>query len=516
MGLIGCVLNNSDVMPKAATIVQPAAFYMKGNSEIWSAMLKMKHFEINSITVTDRMHGGNWEQDRLSEHLTACEQICHSSAMWKVYADIVLEKQILRKIVTKCAEVTEKVYGYSGPIEDLLWDVKSDLFEAAQVNSPTSTEEIWGIDQLYDFKIDSDPNAVIGVKHGKTTRFLCKSFAAWLIGQTGSGKSSLLSQLAFGWAAGKSVWGIMPIKPLRILIVQAENDIGDAAEFTQGIFRSMGIDPMSETFDLLRENIRIVTERRTTGARFCDWLGRKILDHKADVVFVDPFLSFAGVNVGLLHECSIFLRSHLNPVLVETGAILINAHHTGKPKFDKNVKTPTALDYAYAGIGSSELVNWARAAMVLLSLGDGRHYELKLAKRGMRAGARHPDVDDIPGDFTTSIFLRQCSDHIYWEQIPPADEPGSEAQPTQQGGQQANGRPSKVMQIAASDLSGFLNSIPPKGDNGKDTAVRLERWLAGRFEDVSARMCEKVIPLLVANQKLVKTGDRLYMKGPRG
>jgi hypothetical protein len=46
-------------------------------------------------------------------------------------------------------------------------------------------------------------------------------------------------------------------------------------------------------------------------------------------------------------------------------------HHTGKPKTLKETKNWTDIDYAYSGLGSSELVNWARAVMVLKPLDPG-------------------------------------------------------------------------------------------------------------------------------------------------
>ena len=50
------------------------------------------------------------------------------------------------------------------------------------------------------------------------------------VGQSGIGKSSLCMQLAINWALGRTTFGIRPERPLKSLIVQAENDVGDVAE----------------------------------------------------------------------------------------------------------------------------------------------------------------------------------------------------------------------------------------------------------------------------------------------
>jgi hypothetical protein len=69
--------------------------------------------------------------------------------------------------------------------------------------------------------LQNDPSALI--KH----RFLCRRAALLLVGATGLGKSSLSMQLMIKWAVGQPVFGLEPVKPLRSLLVQAENDDGD-------------------------------------------------------------------------------------------------------------------------------------------------------------------------------------------------------------------------------------------------------------------------------------------------
>src|SRR5215831_9109869 len=85
---------------------------------------------------------------------------------------------------------------------------------------------------LNDFvrPLANDPDELI--KH----RFLCKGGGLLLVGPTGHGKSSLSMQLMIKWALGQSVFGLEPARPLKSLLIQAENDDGDLGEMREGVF----------------------------------------------------------------------------------------------------------------------------------------------------------------------------------------------------------------------------------------------------------------------------------------
>src|SRR6478736_5147068 len=71
---------------------------------------------------------------------------------------------------------------------------------------------------------ENDPAELL--KH----RYLCKGGGLLLVGPTGHGKSSLAMQFMIKWAVGQAVFGIEPARPLKSLLIQAENDDGDLAE----------------------------------------------------------------------------------------------------------------------------------------------------------------------------------------------------------------------------------------------------------------------------------------------
>lgn len=366
----------------------------------------------------------------------------------------------------------------------------------------TDTQEHWTVDQLLDYDIDHDPNAVIGLRDGRTTRYLCKGFGAWVIGQSGTGKSSLAIQQGYTWALGRDFFGVAPVIPPRILVVQNENDKGDCAEAVQGVAKYLC--NTEEDMDMIRERTHIIRCRGLTGGDFIKWLQDEVLRFKADIAYVDPLLRFAGIEVSRQDQCTKFLNELIDPMLKTTGVILNGCHHTGKPKAMRETKGWSTYDMAYSGIGSSELVNWARAISILTLVDEERKiFELRLAKRGFRAWATHPT-----GEQTIKLFLKHSSNGLFWEQVE-VSEVLSETE-------EKPGRPkSLVQQIASMNLHSFCAACSPDGESKREIARRLEAWLSTQNFDGSVETCRKVVSRLVETQKLVKLESGLYTRGPQ-
>jgi len=352
------------------------------------------------------------------------------------------------------------------------------------------TGETVTVETLASFDAGKDTNTILG------SRWLCRGGSLLLVGQSGTGKSSLAVQMAVCWALGRDVFGIKhPTgKPLKSLFVQAENDVGDLSEMIQGVLAGLGISAFSDDFDLLKRNLIFVRDTTHTGFAFTEAV-RKLIDrHKPDIVFIDPLLSFIGDDISKQSVCGQFLRNWLNPIADATGVVWVMVHHTNKPSLDKGAKSGwKTADYAYSGSGSSELTNWARAVATLGMLDDGE-FELKLAKRGMRAGACEPD-----GTPTTRLFLKHATEGIRWDQCtePPLQE-------------HKNGRPSKVEALLAEGLGQFLDATPAGGEGLRECTRRLENFAATKRFDVSKTTCRQTIGKLVENGALAKRDGRYF------
>jgi RecA-family ATPase len=262
-------------------------------------------------------------------------------------------------------------------------------------------------DTLENYDTKNDPNHVVG--HG---RYLCRGGSLLVTGQSGIGKSSFVMQMAASWAIGRELFGIPVIRPLRIAVVQAECDIGDLAEAYQGVSSGMRLSPEEKA--LCKTNLKFFTEASKTGKDFVDLCRKIIVRHKLDVLVADPLLSYVGGDLSKQEVCSHFLRNLVQPVLQETGCIMVFIHHEGKPKPQEVKDGQTVSDQMYSGIGSSELVNWARAIInIRRESKELPVFSFNLTKRGKLAGMRTPD-----GKPTLSLKLKHADDRVLWEVAP--------------------------------------------------------------------------------------------------
>jgi ABC-type dipeptide/oligopeptide/nickel transport system ATPase subunit len=323
-----------------------------------------------------------------------------------------------------------------------------------------ATVEVQTYGQLFKYVPEEDKTQLLG------NRWVCQGGQLLLVGQSGIGKSSLSVQAAMTWALGMPFFGINPKKQIRSLFIQAENDIGDMAEIVQGVMRHV-YDSAKINKDvagkLLTENIHFARVTAHVGDDFPKVVGR-LLDRygEKDLVFVDPLLSYVGGDISRQEVMSHFLRQLCNPIAFERRFAWVFSHHTGKPQSDSKARQHwNANDYAYIGMGSSELTNWARAIAVLQTTKHDGIFKLLLAKRGKRANV----VDEF-GQAETEIILKHASSGLHWEPARiPEDPPENKKGP---------GAPSKMNELIYAEICAFIETY----DNSqKDLKAQIEaKW----------------------------------------
>jgi hypothetical protein len=264
------------------------------------------------------------------------------------------------------------------------------------------------IKDLMDFDPDNDPDNLIG------NRWITRGSSMIISGGTGIGKSSLMMQIIIRWCLGLDFFGIKPVKPLKIGVIQAENDKGDLAEAFRGVVhKRFSLDQMNQ----LQKNLEFRTETVRTGDQFLAYARRFIHRSKLDLIVADPLFSYFGGDLSDQGEVSVFLRNKLQPILHETKVAWVWMHHIAKPQRKDGGEPLTTMELAHSGFGSSELANWSREIAVLHEVGQSkpRRFQLAFCKRGGRIGLPSPILN-----------LQHSATGIQWEESNPLAFTGAE------------------------------------------------------------------------------------------
>ena len=259
-------------------------------------------------------------------------------------------------------------------------------------------------DDLLAFDPKADPDCLMG------NRYLGRTSGLVLVGPSGIGKSVAALQLGACATLGKPFLGLVMRYRLRVLYVQAEDDLGDVAEAVQGFVKGYTLTP--DELAELKTSLRILRWNDCAGVKFLTRLRAELAKWPCDLVIVNPLFSFCGCPVSDQAEMSAFLRNGLNPILNEAKAACVVIHHTNKPNADPNEAPSDASEIqSYVGSGSAELTNWARAYVTLQTLkaSGGKIYKMIFAKRGKRAG-----LVDNEGKPTTHVLVEHSSHGLCW------------------------------------------------------------------------------------------------------
>lgn len=282
------------------------------------------------------------------------------------------------------------------------WEAFTDYLESQDMPQEFTLESIISYDP------ENDPDNLIG------DRWIRRGSSMLFVGQSGCGKSSMAFYQGLCWARGAAWFGVQPVRPLKIAYIQAENDIADQHDSLKGAAMSV-FGPDAWQDGLRQAGMLFFREATRTGADFATMLRRLVRKTKSDIVYIDPLLSYIGGNPSDIEVCSNFTRHLLQPIMMETGVVLILVHHFPKPK-GQNEKPESVADLAYSGFGSSDLTNWAREVIVMKEIGfhNPRRFMLGMAKRADRAGMRD-DKDKKTG----SIFIQRGVGTISWKYAEP-------------------------------------------------------------------------------------------------
>jgi hypothetical protein len=292
----------------------------------------------------------------------------------------------------------------NGQVDGLQQWAKENEASAGEAPKPIRPISVSQLGELLS-REGNDPNELL------KNRFLCRAGGLLLVGPTGIGKSSFSMQAMIMWAAGLPMFGIQPVKPLKSLLVQAENDDWDLKEMGDGVIA--GVQLNEEQRRLALGNVLVAREDERSGVEFGVVLHLLLEEHRPDLVWIDPVLAYLGGEVNSQKDVGGFLRNMLNPLLREFNCGAVVVHHTNKPPAGVEKPDWRGSDFAYLGSGSAEFANWSRAVLAVRSVGSPSVFELRAGKRGGRLG--WTEADGKTKSFSRMIAHSKKASVICWE-----------------------------------------------------------------------------------------------------
>jgi hypothetical protein len=316
-------------------------------------------------------------------------------------------KEVLRYVQDPCATPEQII---------LAQEQLARSLNIQKANNEDKSSEYFDLDAMLAFDPKDDKTVLIGAER----RWICKGYPFQIVGFSGTGKSSLAVHLAVHWALGKAPFGLKPVRELRILMVQAENDFGDSSEGLKGATAKL----IQSERVTLKENLIFVRQSSKVGFEFVQYLGEMVEKHKIDLIIADPLLAYANFDIAMQEPTSAFLRGPggVQEMLQKTGAALLYMHHTTKPKSADDLDAMTSQQLAYLGAGCAEWVNFARDSGYLFrthkNASDGRAvYRFGFSKRQSRSGLKSEHSPDKP---CYHLNLCHATDgSVRWEEAPP-------------------------------------------------------------------------------------------------
>ena len=487
-GLLSCCMLDPDAYVRCMDSgVTAESFYLPGHRLIFSqiAALHSAGRDVHEFSVLEGLRKAG--EDNAAGAVPNIAKLVDTAEHAGYWIQVVRDKEFRRQLARAADEIREKALNGT-EFNELLADYAAKLRSLEQAQSFSRERAL----PLSSFELTrpDGPEVLLG-----TNRYLERGEGMMLVSSSGMGKSSMQLQAAVCWALGRPFMGIQPNGPLRSLIVQSEDSEGDIAEVWQSIKACMELS--EEQVQEVEERVCLVKEKIHRGEAFLTALRGYIHQFPPDLVWLNPLQAYVGADISKNEEIGAFVRSGLNAVNRDEKFAWILVHHTNKPLPAKDQKGQKQWnEEMYEMAGGAELINWARAIMVLKPSPAEGKFLLILAKRGRRAGVVE-EVDQGVGkrqEIITRIPLKHADGFIE----------------TEDGGR----IPRIFWEAASADEvqtaeAGEGSKVPPR--LARFPLAEVAKWLPVGYAN---RGSFSVLSRLIEQNMGIKKGDFAYLRGP--
>ena len=320
--------------------------------------------------------------------------------------------------------------------------------------------------------LPSDPDAVL-----LGDRWLLRKSAACVFAPAGVGKSTFIAQASVLWSLGQSAFGIQAARPLRVLIFQAEDDDLDIREVAAGVKTLCQLSP--EQCRQVNDRVKVVRTRKSGLSFFQDDVLPAIVAFRPDLLVINPVMAYTDCDMLKQDEAASFFRRMVGEILESFNLAAILVHHTPKPT-NTDLSKLNRYQEQYLAFGSSDLINWVRASLMIWPTGVEGLFEFRAAKRGEKIGWRveKPGADGTDGEDTVLVpaFVRlfkhwkttatvagEAVEVTAWVEPDPGDElDAAQARQNRRGGRGRKFGPFEVVKYLSPDQTVSLQHIVDK------------------------------------------------------
>jgi len=133
--VLGAMMIEKEAVAKAMEMLTPDSFYAKAHRLIFEAMISLFDSDepIDTVTLYEELKKrGNLEEAGGAVYLSKLSQNIPSAANIEYHAKIILEKQILRGLITSAHEIARNAYEGSADAFDILDDAERRIFDITE------------------------------------------------------------------------------------------------------------------------------------------------------------------------------------------------------------------------------------------------------------------------------------------------------------------------------------------------------------------------------------------------
>jgi replicative DNA helicase len=135
MAVLGAVLLDNNAFSIATESISASAFYKRAHHDIFSGMesLYTRGEAIDIVTLAEEMkQAGTFQTAGAAAYLTQIMDNVHTAANVEYYANIVLEKYVMRRLITICNDLTTQCFQGEREAVEILDDAEKHIFEISQ------------------------------------------------------------------------------------------------------------------------------------------------------------------------------------------------------------------------------------------------------------------------------------------------------------------------------------------------------------------------------------------------